>query len=351
VYRTYRMPARTADAMRSAGSVARCGSRRHRHSTKNTPSTVAALTRNTGPGPPATMTTPAMAGPTARATLIATVPSPTLAASSSFGTTSGRASRNSGRVVATCTSETISGEGVSNVINQAAAESCIHVPMLETTSEIHSARNSGRRNGLHAEGAVILANLAKRADPSTLDAAVEHRLHVDDRRPVERLQVADAHSRALNGENPHPVQSDRVGAVRRTGGEHTLQWVSRLAPRMDGQHVAPGAIEPRQHNHLVTDLQVAQSLAEPGVENQPGLRRAFVALPGRGRPIDERSFDPADRLQLVALVAQPILPMRSLVTSWWVRFVNDIRAGTSRLCRSAAPGSECESRATRPGPR
>src|SRR5256885_3489362 len=63
----------------------------------------------------------------------------------------GRASRNSGRVVATCTSETISGEGVSNVINQAAAESCIHVPMLETTSEIHSARNSGRRNGLHAE--------------------------------------------------------------------------------------------------------------------------------------------------------------------------------------------------------
>src|SRR5882724_11943057 len=105
-------------------------------------------------------------------------------------------------------SETMSGDGASNVINHAAAESCIHVPMLETTSAIHSARNSGRRNGLHAEGAVIFANLPKRADPSTLDAAVEHRLHVDDRRPVERLQVADAHSRALNGEDPHPVQSD-----------------------------------------------------------------------------------------------------------------------------------------------
>src|ERR1041384_671555 len=112
----------------------------------------------------------------------------------------GRASRNSGSVVATCTSETISGEGVSNVINQAAAESCIHVPMLETTSEIHSARNNGRRNGLHAEGAVILANLRAQANPSTFDAAVEHRLHVDDRRPVERLQVAHAHSRALNRE-------------------------------------------------------------------------------------------------------------------------------------------------------
>jgi len=57
-------------------------------------------------------------------------------------------------VVATWTSETISGEGVSRVINHAAAESCIQVPMLETTSEIHSARNNGRRRGLQAEGAV-----------------------------------------------------------------------------------------------------------------------------------------------------------------------------------------------------
>ena len=81
-----------------------------------------------------------------------------------------------------------------------------------------------------------------------------------------------------------------------------MQWVSGIAPGMDGQHVAPGAIEPRQHDHLVTDLQVAQSLAEPGVENQPGLRRAFVALPGCGRPIDERRFDPTDRLELVALI-------------------------------------------------
>src|SRR2546428_3391686 len=120
----------------------------------------------------------------------------------------GRASRNSGRVVAACTSETMSGDGASNVINHAAAESCIHVPMLETTSAIHSARNSGRRNGLHAEGAVILANLPKRADPSTLDAAVEHWLHVDDRRPVERLQVPHTHPRALNRERSEEHTSE-----------------------------------------------------------------------------------------------------------------------------------------------
>jgi hypothetical protein len=44
----------------------------------------------------------------------------------------------------------MSGEGASSVISQAAAESCIQVPMLETTSEIHSARNNGRRKGLQA---------------------------------------------------------------------------------------------------------------------------------------------------------------------------------------------------------
>src|SRR4029077_2125143 len=127
-------------------------------------------------------------------------------------------------------------------------------------------------------------------------------------------------------EYPHPVQSDRVGAVRRTGVEHTLQWVGRIAPGMDDQHVTPGAIQPRQHDHLVTDLQVAQPIAEPGVESQPSLRRAFVPLPGRRRPIDERRFDPTDRPQLVALIAQRLLPHRhrSLVTSWWIRFVNDM---------------------------
>src|SRR3989454_9620472 len=119
-----------------------------------------------------------------------------------------------------------------------------------------------------------LANLAKRADPSTLDAAVEHRLHVDDRRPVKRLQVPYTHSRALNGEYPHPVQSDRVGAVRRTGVEHSLQWVVGIAPGMDDQHVTPGAIEPRQHDHLVTDLQVAQ----------PSLNRASKTSQASGEP-------------------------------------------------------------------
>src|SRR2546422_2328559 len=41
------------------------------------------------------------------------------------------------------------------------AASCIHVPTFEATSAIHSARNSGRRNGLQAAGAVIVPNLSR----------------------------------------------------------------------------------------------------------------------------------------------------------------------------------------------
>ena len=203
----------------------RTGLRRQRQRTKKTPSTDTALTKNTGPGPPATMITPARAGPIARAMLIAMLPSPTAAGSSSRGTVSGMracqagksialpapmasvitssihgwitpvivstpsnavvrnhhtcamsrirrrskmsarapagsASRNSGSVVAAWTSETRRGEGASSVISHAAAASCIQVPMLEATSAIQRLRNSGRRSGLHAEGAVTLAKLS-----------------------------------------------------------------------------------------------------------------------------------------------------------------------------------------------
>jgi len=39
---------------------------------------------------------------------------------------------------------------------------------------------------------------------------VEHRLDVDDRRPVERLEIAYADSPALNGEYPHAARRIRL---------------------------------------------------------------------------------------------------------------------------------------------
>src|SRR5882672_6966046 len=46
---------------------------------------------------------------------------------------------------------TSTGEGVSEVINHDSPTSCIHVPMLDTTVAIQSARNTDSRSGLQAD--------------------------------------------------------------------------------------------------------------------------------------------------------------------------------------------------------
>ena len=63
----------------------------------------------------------------------------------------GRPSRNIGRLVATCTSDTISGSGSSPVISQPAAAFCIQVPMLETTVATQITVNAVCLNGLQEE--------------------------------------------------------------------------------------------------------------------------------------------------------------------------------------------------------
>ena len=54
----------------------------------------------------------------------------------------GRASKTSDKLVAVCISATVNGEGVSDVINQAAPTFCMDVPMLDATVVIHNILNS-----------------------------------------------------------------------------------------------------------------------------------------------------------------------------------------------------------------
>src|SRR5947209_8274994 len=100
VSRTYRTPARMADAKLSAPRVAPRDLGHRLDRTTNTPATKTALLRNTGPGPHATMITPAMAGPTTRAMLVAKVPNVTLAGTSSGDTTSGTIASQAGKSIA-----------------------------------------------------------------------------------------------------------------------------------------------------------------------------------------------------------------------------------------------------------
>src|SRR5438046_10404002 len=62
----------------------------------------------------------------------------------------GSASSISGRLSAASTSATIDGEDESDVINQPAPTSCIHVPALETIVAIHRLRNSAVCSGVQA---------------------------------------------------------------------------------------------------------------------------------------------------------------------------------------------------------
>src|SRR5206468_8921051 len=67
----------------------------------------------------------------------------------------GTPTTKTGRLVAPCTRATIDGDGESEVIAHAAPTFCIQVPMLETSEEIQSARNSGCDSGAQADSAVV----------------------------------------------------------------------------------------------------------------------------------------------------------------------------------------------------
>jgi hypothetical protein len=138
----------------------------------------------------------------------------------------------------------------------------------------------------------------------------ERWLDVDDRRPVDCLQVADLNSCSLNSEDAHRVQSDWVWPILRASREHALQGLAEISPRVHDKHVALCAMQPGQHDEIITDLQIAKSFAKPGVEDDPCVWRSFIALFGRAGWIGQRRFDPADRLQLIAFVAHNLLYSR-----------------------------------------
>src|SRR5438128_8803894 len=66
----------------------------------------------------------------------------------------GNPTTKTGRLVALCTRATIKGDGESEVMAHAALTFCIHVPMLETSEAIHSARNTGCDSEVQADSVV-----------------------------------------------------------------------------------------------------------------------------------------------------------------------------------------------------
>src|SRR5688572_16215929 len=80
----------------------------------------------------------------------------------------GRPSRNTGSVDADCTSATITGDALSEVISQAAATSFIHMQVLAVTHTAHSMRNTGCESGTQAPTRAGVARAVSAAEESLI---------------------------------------------------------------------------------------------------------------------------------------------------------------------------------------
>src|SRR5690606_25407781 len=135
--------------------------------------------------------------------------------------------------------------------------------------------------------------------PSSFQEPIQHRLDVDDGRSVERLQVADPEpQRAFALHDPDAVEAHRVRPVLRARAEDAAQGGAQVVAGVDAQRLAVPAVEPRQDQDLLAHLQVRQPRLDPGVEDEPRLRRPLVALPGRLLPAQERRADETDGADL-----------------------------------------------------
>src|SRR6266446_9526553 len=165
----------------------------------------------------------------------------------------GSPTRKTGRLVALCTRATMKGDGESDVMAHAALTFCIHVPMLETSEAIHSARNTGRDSGVQAEsagrpsprifelGVEIRGVMASRAANHITDLEADD---FDGGREVRRDRPVGSELPVLAGPPPRLpgragdgyVRLDVDGVRRRfppleAGGNHQRQ----VGDRLDGE--------------------------------------------------------------------------------------------------------------------
>src|SRR5262245_15952963 len=132
------------------------------------------------------------------------------------------------------------------------------------------------------------------------DVSAEDRLDVDDRCPIQRFEMAHLHPSTFDRRDLHPVEADRIRAVRRARAEDALPRPGAVPARVYAQDVAAGAIEPGDDDERVAGPDAPESLEHLRLEDEPGLWRAFVGLPGGRFEIGQGGLDPPDDRHLEA---------------------------------------------------
>jgi hypothetical protein len=123
----------------------------------------------------------------------------------------------------------------------------------------------------------------------------QHRFDIDDRRTVQRLEVANAKPVAVDHHDLDAVQPDRVGTISRSSAEDSPLRVGRIVAWMYPQDTPLGAVEPSQDQDLVAFFDPFEASRQLGVEYEPRVGRPFVSLLGRGHQVDQRGLDGSDR--------------------------------------------------------
>src|SRR5688572_29295847 len=105
------------------------------------------------------------------------------------------------------------------------------------------AASSKRSKNSRSRGTKTCESRAKtrqsRHEPESAPARVarQHRLDVDDRRPIDCLEAPDADSATLDRQDLDTMQPQRIGPVLGTGVEDSLLGSRRVVPRVDLQDV------------------------------------------------------------------------------------------------------------------
>jgi hypothetical protein len=123
----------------------------------------------------------------------------------------------------------------------------------------------------------------------------QRRLEVDDRRSVDRFQTADMYEYPINIEHAYPVEANRIGPARCPGAEDAGLWSAQVSARMDPQDGPVGLMQPAQDDDLVADRYAVQGRFKIVIQDQVGVRCAFVALPRRIGRRDEWTLDASNR--------------------------------------------------------
>ena len=123
----------------------------------------------------------------------------------------------------------------------------------------------------------------------------EHRLEVDDRRPVDRFQAPHMYAHPINAEDAYPMQANRVRSARCPGAEDPGLGSAQVAARMHPQHGPVSLVQPAQHDDLLADRNAIQARLNLGVQHQVRVRCAFIPLPRGVGYRNERTLDASNR--------------------------------------------------------